>query len=258
MKFIYSLQSEWLKTKRSAASWLCIIGGFFIPTIYLIAFLVKSKTITEDAPMGNVWEIHFVSLMQNMKAFLLPMGVIMASSLITQMEFKNNTWKQLHTTPQSLPTIFLAKFSVIAIMTVKFFVFFSIGVILSGLIPCLIINGKLPEDPFPFLFFFKENFKVFILCLPIIAIQYLISLRFKNFLVPVGIGLIGLIGSMIGAAVWEYIYVSPYSYVFLDRMKNVDFFKGKIAINLYQGALIYFVMLMSISYVMFYAKKEKG
>lgn len=257
MKFIYSLQSEWLKTKRSAASWLCIIGGFFIPTIYLIYFLVKSKTIVEADAAGNVWELHFFSLMQNMKAFLLPMGVIMASSLITQMEFKNNTWKQLHTTPQSLTTIFLAKFSVIAIMTVKFFVFFSIGVILSGLIPCLIVNGKLPEDSFPFWFFIKENIKVFILCLPIMAIQYLISLRFKNFLVPVGIGLIGLIGSMIGS-MWEYIYISPYSYVFLDHLRNVKVFTGKITINLYQEASIYFVLLMAISYVMFHYKKEKG
>lgn len=257
MQFIYSLQSEWLKTKRSAASWLCIIGGFFIPTIYLIVFLVKSRTIEFGVEDGNVWEAHFINLMRNMKAFLLPMGVIMASSLITQMEFKNNTWKQLHTTPQSLTTIFLAKFSVIAIMTIKFFVFFTIGVILSGLIPCLVINGKLPDDPFPFLFLIKENCKVFILCLPIIAIQYLISLRFKNFLVPVGIGLVGLIGSMIGS-IWEYIYVSPYSYVFLDNVKDLPFFKGKININLYQGAIIYFSLLMMISYFMFTKKKEKG
>lgn len=257
MKFIYSLQSEWLKTKRSAASWLCIIGGFFIPTIYLLVFLVKSRTIAGADAMGNVWEMHFISMMQNMKAFLLPMGVIMASSLITQMEFKNNTWKQLHTTPQGLPTIFLAKFSVIAIMTVKFFVFFTIGVIVSGVIPCLIVDGKLPDDSFPILFFVKENIKVFILCLPIMAIQYLISLRFKNFLVPVGIGLVGLIGSMIGS-IWEYIYISPYSYVFLDHIRNVDFFKGKININLYQGASIYFVLLMIISYLLFYYKKEKG
>lgn len=257
MQFIYSLQSEWLKTKRSAASWLCIIGGFFIPTIYLIVFLVKSRTIEYGVEDGNVWEGHFTNLMRNMKAFLLPMGVIMASSLITQMEFKNNTWKQLHTTPQSLTTIFLAKFSVIAIMTVKFFVFFTIGVILSGLIPCLIIKGKLPDDPFPFLFFIKENCKVFILCLPIMAVQYLISLRFKNFLVPVGIGLVGLIGSMIGS-IWEYIYVSPYSYVFLDNVKDLPFFKGKININLYQGAIIYFSLLMLTSYFMFTKKKEKG
>lgn len=257
MNFIYSLQSEWLKTRRSAASWLCIIGGFFIPTIYFIVFLVKSRTIEYGVTEMNVWEVHFIRMMQNMKAFLLPMGVIMASSLMTQMEFKNNTWKQLYTTPQSLTTIFLAKFSVIVIMTVKFFIFFTIGVILSGLIPCLIINGKLPEDTFPFLFFIKENCKVFILCLPILAVQYLISLRFKNFLVPVGIGLVGLIGSMIGS-IWEFIYVSPYSYVFLDNVKNLDFYKEKININLYQGATIYFVLLMIISYYMFISKKEKG
>ncbi len=134
MNFIHSLQSEWLKTKRSAASWLCIIGGFFIPFIYLIAFL-KNNTSINKYP-DHIWETHFNELWHNMAIFLLPMGVILASSLITQMEFKNNTWKQLHASPQSYPTIFLSKYSVIFLMTVKFFLFFNIGLILSGLIPC--------------------------------------------------------------------------------------------------------------------------
>ena len=36
--------------------------------------------------------------------------------------------------------------------------------------------------------FLKEDALYFIDCLPIVALQYLISLRFKNFLVPVGAG----------------------------------------------------------------------
>ena len=249
MNFIHSLQSEWLKTKRSAASWLCIIGGFFIPFIYLIAFL-KNNTSINKYP-NQIWETHFNELWHNMAIFLLPMGVILASSLITQMEFKNNTWKQLHASPQSYPTIFLSKYSVIFLMTVKFFLFFNIGLILSGLIPCLIVDGALPKEMIPIMAFLKGNVKLFIACMPILAIQYLISLMFKNFLVPVGIGLVGLIGSMIGMS-WNYIFLSPYSYCAMQVVPiKRDF-------NLHVYGLVCFAIISVISYILYIRKREKG
>jgi lipoprotein signal peptidase len=43
MQLINSIKSEWLKTRKSAASWLCLIGGLFIPLIFLIGFLYKNR-----------------------------------------------------------------------------------------------------------------------------------------------------------------------------------------------------------------------
>lgn len=249
MNYIYSLQSEWIKTKRSAASWLCIIGGFFIPLIYFIGFL-KDKSSINDYKF-DIWQKLFNQSWQNMAAFLLPMGVILASSLITQIEYKNNTWKQLHATPQTYTNIFIAKFSVIILMTIKFFIFFNIGVILSGLIPCILFDNHLPKENLPIMYFIKWNIKYFITCLPIIAIQYLISLQFKNFLVPIGIGLLGLVGSLIGLS-WKYIFISPYSYCAMTIMQ------AKRGFNIFQFSTIYFILIMLISYYLYISKKEKG
>jgi hypothetical protein len=183
------------------------------------------------------------------------MGVILASSLITQMEFKNNTWKQLHTTPQSYTTIFFAKFSVIVLMTLKFFLFFNIGILLSAYIPSLIIDHKLPEQGLPVLFFLKENALFLITVLPILAIQYLISLQFKNFLVPIGLGLLFLIGTMIGiGSQWGYIAFSPYSFCFL-KIVPFEIINPE---NLYLYATINFMVIMVISYYLYIKKKEKG
>lgn len=249
MNYIYSLQSEWIKTKRSAASWLCIIGGFFIPLIYFIGFL-KDKSSINDYKL-DIWQKLFNQSWQNMAAFLLPMGVILASSLITQIEYKNNTWKQLHATPQTYTNIFIAKFSVIILMTIKFFIFFNIGVILCGLIPCVLFDNHLPKENLPVMYFIKGNIKYFITCLPIIAIQYLISLQFKNFLVPIGIGLLGLVGSLIGLS-WKYIFISPYSYCAMTIMPT------KRDFNIFQFSTIYFILIMLISYYLYLSKKEKS
>lgn len=251
MKFINSIQSEWMKTNRSAASWLCLIGGFFIPIIYLVGSIVNHTSINSNNIEINIWEKHFLQLWRNMVALLLPMGVILASSLITQLEYKNNTWKQLHSTPQSFTQIFFSKFLVIIFMTIKFFIFFNIGIIISGLLPCLLFDGHLPKHNIPFVFFVKENLKYFITCLPVIAMQYLISLNFKNFLVPIGVGLLGLIGSLIGLS-WKYIFISPYSYSPLLISKT------KLFYNVYSFAFIYFIVLMLISYYLYIAKKEKS
>ena len=249
MNYNYSLQSEWIKTKRSAASCLCIIGGFFIPLIYFIGFLKEKNSINDYK--FDIWQKLFNQSWQNMAAFLLPMGVILASSLITQIEYKNNTWKQLHATPQTYTNIFIAKFSVIILMKIKFFIFFNIGVILSGLIPCILFDNHLPKENLPIMYFIKWNIKYFITCLPIIAIQYLISLKFKNFLVPIGIGLLGLVGSLIGLS-WKYIFISPYSYCTMTVMQT------KRDFNIFQFATIYFIVIMLISYYLYISKKEKG
>jgi len=250
MAYFSSIHSEWLKTRRSAASWLCLIGGFFIPIIYLILFL-KDQTSISQVHVGNAWKMHFRDLWQNMSVFLLPMSLILTSSLVTQVEYRNNTWKQLHTTPQKYTTIFLAKFTVVMLMTFKLFIFFNLGILLTGYIPSLLFDHQLPDDPLPFGYILKENGKYFLACLPVMAIQFLVSLRFKNFLVPIGIGFLGLIGTLIGIT-WKYIVMSPFSYCVLRGLGFPSVY------NLSLLAFIYFILILATSYILYVGRKEKG
>jgi lantibiotic transport system permease protein len=255
--FLHSFRSEWLKTKRSTATWLTIIGGFFTSLIYLFAYLSNHSAIVANLrPDEKIWKTHFFRLWQTMAFFLLPMGVILASSLITQIEFKNNTWKQLHTTPQSLTTIFFSKISVILLMMLQFFILFNLGILLSGLITGLFYSDiPFLKQQIPFLFFLKVNIKFFICCLPIIAFQYLISLQFKNFLVAVGTGLVILMSSLIGLN-WKYVYILPYSYCGLNFNSVASNTPPKHSIYLY--SIEFFLLFMLISYILYLTKKEKG
>ncbi len=254
MKFIHSLQSEWLKTKRSSASWLSLIGGFFVPVIVFCASIHDHESLNSAHEGQFVWHNYFMQSWQNMVAFLLPMGLTMSISLIAQLEYKNNAWKQLYATPQSYGTIFLAKFSVIILMTLQFFIFFNIGILLSGIIPCLLFEGHLPEQSIPFMFFLKGNIKFFITSLPILALQYLISLKFKNFLVPIGVGFLGLFGTAIAFS-WKYIYFSPFSYGLLSMTHKK---KEDLGLNIYLLSFCSFLLIMAINYFLYIKKKEKG
>ncbi len=249
MIFIHNLQAEWIKTKRSASNWLSIIGGFFIPIIQTIVYFYNGKTLNDTGKYA--WQSLYNNSWQNMAIFLLPMGMILAGSLITQIENKNNTWKQVHATPQTFTNIFLSKFTVILLMTLKFFIYFNIGVILSAIIPSLFLDGSMPNSTFPFWDVLKLNGKIFVACLPILAFQYLLSLRFKNFMIPIGIGFVMLIGTLIGF-LWDHIYISPFSYPMFTVMTK------KLEFNPIVYALIYFALIMGINYFMYIRKKDKG
>src|SRR6218665_790736 len=138
ISFIHSFQSEWLKKKGTLAFWLVFVGGFFIPLIFLTRGIFYPKDFLAEAKSPQFWAVLLSRSWQFMAILLLPMGVALATSLITQIEFRNNTWKQLNTTPQSLSIIFWSKFAVILVMLLQFFLLFHIGIYLSALIPAII------------------------------------------------------------------------------------------------------------------------
>jgi hypothetical protein len=260
MNFINSFQSEWLKKKRSLASWLVLVGASFTPSIILMSRIKNAGMLSALYVANDFWQKLWHQTWESMAAFLLPIGIILAVSLITQIEYKNNTWKQLHTTPQKFTTIFFAKFLVIVIMLAEVLVLFNVGIYLSAVIPSMLFsNLPYPAAPIPYLYFLKANLNFFIDCLPILALQYLISLQFKNFLVPVGTGFaIWFLG--VGMLPWEYSYIFPYIHSTLDFLiSSGQFGNRKIPpFNIQLLAVIYFAVITIASYVLYVTKKEKG
>ena len=256
LTFVDSFASEWLKRKRTAAAWLVIIGGFFIPLIILCARLYESDGLAAANQHPRLWEMQYTRCWQFMGTFLLPMGVMLATSLVTQLEFRNNAWKQVFTTPQSLTTIFLAKLAIILVMLIQFFLLFNVGIYLTGVLPCLFFRHvPYPSEPFPFRLFLQGSVYFFLDALPILALQYLVGLRFKNFLIPLGVG-VGLYVASFIAVHWKYGYWVPYTYCSYD-------FPGKRSplprnISIHGWALGYFIGLTILGYILYISKKEKG
>lgn len=260
MNFINCFQSEWLKKKRSLASWLIIAGAFFTPSIILLARIKNADKLSALYVSDDFWQHLWNQTWESMAVFLLPFGIILAVGLITQIEYKNNAWKQLHTTPQRFATIFLAKFLVLLIMLVEVFVLFNVAMYLSAVVPSMLFsNIPYPTAPIPYASFLNANVNFFLDCLPILALQYLISLQFKNFLVPVGTGfLIWFLG--VGMLAWEYGYILPYNHGTVNYLISSNQFANRSVppINIQLLAVIYFVLITAASYILYVAKKEKG
>lgn len=85
---------------------------------------------------------------------------------------------------------------------------------------CYRCYGNLMNSKFPFLhnsinraMLLRLSLKIYISILGITAIQYYLSLRFKNFVVSVGIGLALVIGAITALNLhWEHVYQYPYAF----------------------------------------------
>ena len=106
-------------------------------------------------------------------------------------------------------------------------------------------------------------FKLFLASLGILSIQFLLSLLFRDFLKPMGIGFVATIAGVIFANVnWQYAYLYPYSHPMLtikgllnSRMNNgptmpeitVDLFTKDILVSLTVAVAVfilgYFIIL---------------
>lgn len=259
ISFVHSFQSEWLKTKRSLSLWIVFVGGFFTPAIVTVARLIQYETLPSLYSSDDFWKLLWQNSWESMALFLLPLGVILTTTLITQIEYKNNTWKQLHTLPLTFTTIFVSKLAVILVLMFCFFALFNIGIYLSALIPSLLLSRvSYPNDPIPYKYFLDQNLKYFIDCLPIVALQYLISLKYRNFLVPVGIGFLLWVGAL-ASLTWQYGYVIPYTYSMFTYLDSGVVSKAiKPDVNVQLFATCYFVGITIISYLLYVYKIEKS
>lgn len=258
MSYAISLRTEILKTKRSAAFWVCFLGSGFIPAIFTLMYSLRPKVFVPRFKV-QPWESHFIHGWQAFSAFLLPMFVILVCSMIVQIEYKNNTWKQVFASPQSVGNIFFSKYSTILLMILFLFVMFNIfmfgGAILANLIHK---EYSFLSNSMQFDLLLKMNIKTFVSLLGIISFQYWLSLRIKNFIVPIAIGLALLITAMI-IQQWEHIYKVPYAYPFLTFISiSGGGLKGKLFQNHELNSIGYFATFSLLAFLDMRYRKERG
>jgi lantibiotic transport system permease protein len=257
MMVVAAFKSEWLKKRRSLSVWLVLVGSVFTPLITLLIAIKNRDKLPAQYAAEAFWETYWNQCWQPMSFMLLPLGIVLATSLIAQLEFKNNTWKQVHASPQPLTTIFLSKFAVQLTMLIQLFLLFNLFVYLSALVaPLIFAEVPFPSATLPWGEIAQYNFKIFIDCLPIVALQFLLSLQFKNFLVPVGAGMfIWLLGTLVLS--WEYSYLLPYLYPAFDQIVGQGGSVNNIP-DIHLLAIGYFIIFLTTAYIFYIRKADKG
>lgn len=252
---IASLLAEWTKIKRSAAWWLVITGGLLIPVILLIGRIYNHELLPAENAAPGVWIKLYSRAWTYMGTLLLPMGVILVTSLVAQVEVRNNAWKQVHSAPLPYATLFFSKLTVILSLLLLGFLLFNLAVFCMITLPALFYRDVFfPTAAFPIKNILQGNAKFLLDMLPIVALQFLLSLQFRNFLLPIGAGFGLYVASMIGMN-WKHGYILPYIYSSYEFSGKTTI--GNTNLNFHWLPLVYGLVFTTVSYILYLTKSDK-
>lgn len=259
MEFINSFRSEWLKRRRTMTTWLVFGGALFIPVIIMLSRFKNRATLPKFFASDDFWTASWRQSWEAMIVMLLPVGISLAAALLSNIEFRDHGWKQLHTTPLRMTTIFFSKFAVFTLLLIEVFVIFLAASYIVAILPALVLNDVgWPAAPFPLAKFALESGRLFVACLPIAALQFAISLQFRNFLVPLAVGF-GLWILGVGMISWEFGWLLPYSIGAYEYLLDSGQLRGRvIPFSLDYLALIYFAVFTFGGWILYLYKHDKG
>lgn len=253
MSLTVTFRSELLKTKRTSAIYLTVLGALIVPSIKLDELLTTSEPLAKMYTYP--WEFYYKNGLHIMIGLLLPFYMILMTTLLTQIEYRNNTWKQVFSSPQSEFIIFLGKFLSLQLLIVSFLLLnaallFVVVLLVNAIDPQL----GLLQQSFDWRHLIEMLSKAFLLSMAISSIQFWMSLRFRNFILPLAIGFtLWFVGLMF---VFEYKTLSkewfPYSYLMMIVFPD----NAHLHVTLLRNALLFIGVFLTAGFFDF--KRRKG
>lgn len=248
MTLLISLRSELIKLKRTASLKLCLIAAVLIPLLLFI----ENIDVGPKVPSGLPWIKYFLGGREPISLVFLPLFIILISTLLLQTEYRDKTWKQVLASPQKLIDMFLAKFIILHLLILLFLITYNVWLAI-GAAGVELLEPQLYKGGFDTYQFFVVNVQTYFLVLGISAIQFWLSLRFKNFIAPLAIGFVlwFLAPLMIFEFKWLFADKYPYSFSILSILPQ-----GEGNINTYQWySLVNCLIFLSIAFVEFKYRK---
>jgi len=220
MNLLITLRSEILKSKRTASFYLTIIAAALIPFIFLLDVMFDGISAEHKKdPFNAIFREGFI----NTGFVIFPLFIILISTLLPQIEFKNNAWKQVLASPQTKLNVFMAKYLNIHLLIVIFLVAHNICMLLAAIAmhffePTLNLINQ-PLDVYTVV---ANNLNTYVTLLSMGAIQFWMGLGFKNFIFPVAIGFaLWFMGSIMELEYhWSMGKYFPYSFHIYSIFEN--------------------------------------
>ena len=246
--YISSIKNEFIKLKRTFAFWLTIISAILFPILFFIAYFLKHKTNTPEIGI-NPWEKFMTTQIENSIPFFIPMFIVLITSLIMQIEHKSLGLKHLFALPIPKWSVYFGKLTIVIFAIITTYVYYYIAILLTGALlgliyPDLAFLNFQPEH----LKFIKILFTSFIASLGIIGIQFWLSFRFKNFIVPLGFGMfLAIIGIIISQAPQSIYFPYSFSVLSVSLVDKMPITFGVSSVTLF--SIICFLITSIFGYI---------
>lgn len=208
--WVDSYCAEWMKLRRMPVAWISGLSGVLIAGFLFFVFVFKGD-MGSNVP-SNPWD-GFFALSITVFGMLIGPFIILVTHGVVHLEHQTSSWKSLYTLPFDRAAIFFPKSAVILTLVLSIYVVFGLSILLSGLLLGIVVPsfGFLKYVP-EFSFLFNRLAHLFFAGVGMIGLQYWISLRWDNYLVPISIGFIGYLASMFTVGKSDFAFIIPYCY----------------------------------------------
>lgn len=197
-------RAELLKAKGSFAVWLSLAGT----AANVLLFFVLEYFNSEG---GQSWRAYVEAHYAGIALMMLPLYVIILASLITFMEHRRNMWVQLRVLPVSRWSLYGSKLLFMALLFIGAHVLFILGMLCSGWLLGVLRPESGMQDFAPDLRQIGQlAAQTLGSILGLMGLHVWLSMRFRHFIIPLTIGILGFVAVSLLGPQWPYLWLIPY------------------------------------------------
>lgn len=196
-----TLAIELRKEKRTGVVFVLLTVGILGAVYSFVNFIVRKDTLLNLAmtPMDVL-----LTQLYGMIMVLNLFGIVVAAGMIYNMEFKGNAVKKIYMLPMSVPGMYFCKFLILTGMLL-------VAIALQNLALMQIGMTNLPVGSFELRTLISFAGYSFLTSMPVLSFMLLVSSRFENMWVPLGLGVAGFLSGMaLAASHMELLLVHPF------------------------------------------------
>lgn len=250
--FLRCLSIEQSKYKRTYAFTLSVLAPAFLAAVVFLIYFFKAEQIVGEGMNG--WRHMINYSLQFSTSLLFPLFIILLVVFIHNIDHKIGGQRLTRLLPIPHLASYLSKvmvaFSFLILSMLLFTLFINAGAYMNSL-------------KYPALFQFERSIiaelmvrtgYIALCSIFMFAIQYWISQRFSNIIVPVGVGFAGFISAIILMQGWEYIDFHPYA-LFMLVMSNStepEITRQLITYSLTGSMVIFFLAYLDLKHRKYY------
>lgn len=181
-----TLAIELRKEKRTGVILLMLAVGILGAAYAFVNFIVRKDTLLNlPLPPMDVLLTQLYGMIMILNMF----GIIVATCMLYNMEFKGSAIKKMYMLPMSVPTMYLCKFVILTVMLLVAVCFQNASLAIIGM-------KDLPQGTFEAATLISFAGYSFITSMPVLSFMIFVSSRFENMWVPLGIGVAGFLSGM--------------------------------------------------------------
>ncbi len=207
--FSRSWSAEQIRLKHTWIWKLVVLSPAFVCFMYFCIFFFKGQyfvTVGEQ----QAWQAFINNTSRTVFGLFLPLFVILFALLNQQLDHQANIRKLLYTLPTPQWAQLSAKWLYSLMLYTITFAWLVVLLLTSGWILSL-LRPDLGFGQFADSIIFLAIFNGYLGSLGMLALQFVLSYYFLNMIIPLSIGMVGFISTMVLYR-WEYIIYHPYAY----------------------------------------------